>query len=105
MKTIALQAVPRQKFSVTLDGIQYAITLVAVGNAMVATIAVGGENVVSGVRCMPGQPVIPYGYLEGDGGNFIFLTTEGDLPWYERFGVDQSLVYITTAEWGEIQGL
>ena len=46
MKTIGLQAVPRQKFSVTLDGIQYTITLVAVGprSSVFTLVAAGLEE-------------------------------------------------------------
>lgn len=70
---------------------------------MYVTIKKNGETVLSGSRCVCGYPIIPYKSIEGAGGNFVFYTGGEDLPWWENFGSDHFLYYLTNAEIAEIR--
>jgi hypothetical protein len=98
MQTIPLLGIPRQEFTIVLDGIFFDITLQAVDDCMYATILANGAAVVKAQRCVAAFEILPYHYLEGTGGNFVFITANDDLPWWENFGTDQLLVYASAAE-------
>lgn len=100
MQIIALQSVPRQKFTAIMDGVVFDIRLVAAGNCMYADISNSGVPVVSGMKCCPGTALLPYRYMEGQAGQFIFATgaNNTELPWWENFNTDQTLYYVTAAE-------
>jgi hypothetical protein len=96
---IPLDAIPNQEFSVRLDGRHYTIALRECGDVMAATIARDGVQLVSGLRCAAGTPLLPYPHLVGDAGNFIFTNTvAGEIPWYENFGTTCMLIYTSAAE-------
>ncbi len=103
MQQIPLQAIPRQTFNTTLDGIQFKVTLVAIENMMYATILANNVAIISGSRCCAGYGLIPYRYLEGLGGNFAFATNNFELPWWEQFGVTQQLIYASPEELANVR--
>lgn len=103
MYVIPLEAVPNQRCSVRLDGALFEITVKMAVTSMAATIARDGEVVVRGVRCLPSAPLIPYRYLEGNTGNFYFLTEQNQYPHYTRFGGTDTLCYLTHEELQEIR--
>jgi len=96
MKLIQLEAIPNQKFSLVLDGTRYILWFRAAGSIMAVTITKNDVEIVSGRRCVAGSPLIPFEYLEA--GNFVFQTQNYELPWWENFGVTQSLIYVTQTE-------
>lgn len=66
---------------------------------MAADVARDDVTLIRGVRLVAGSPVLPYARLMGSGpGNFLLMTTDGALPWWEQFGVSQYLYYYTLAE-------
>jgi hypothetical protein len=75
------------------------------GGCMSANITRGGEPtpVISGYRCVSDELIIPEDRENGFG-NFMFLTTEGDLPWWEQFGTTQLLLYASPAELAAVRG-
>jgi hypothetical protein len=83
--------------NVTLDGNRWTLTLKVATNVMFADIDRNDLTVLIGQRLVAGAPLLPYGYLSGDG-NFWFLTENEEMPWWERFGVDQMLVYASPGE-------
>lgn len=93
---IALEAIPNQTLSIQIDDNFWGITLQAINGSMVATITRNGANVIAGMRCVAGSPLLPYNYMES--GNFIFLTADDELPDWQQFNVTQSLVYLSTEE-------
>ncbi len=97
MLVIDIDQTPNQKFSVTINGNRWAITLKQAVGSMFADIALNDVTLLSGQRLVCGTPIIPYERLQGLG-NFIILTEGGELPSWERFGVDQTLVYATPEE-------
>ena len=100
---IDLQPIERQKFNITLDDQYYEITLVAVQNCMYATIKRENVELISGTRCVSGYALIPYQHLEGNSGNFAFKTQNEEMPWWEKFGSTQQLIYLSAAELAELR--
>ena len=103
MVIIPLSPIPNQRLAIPLEGALFGLHLKAAGNTMTITINKGGETVVSGMRCVPNVPLIPYRYLEGTTGNFYFTTAGGEYPHYSRFGGADELVYATAAELKELR--
>lgn len=97
MRLIPLDQIPNQQFIVTLDGSLWEITIKETAGTMAATVIRDNVTLVEGQRIAAGTPLIPYRHLQA-GGNFIFLTVADALPYWDRFTVDQLLIYATTAE-------
>ena len=102
MQRLRLQQVPNQQFNITLDGVVYAITLRTVNRCGVemtlCDVSVNGEAAISGYRCIPNMPLIPYEHLTVNGANFYFYCLNGDYPYYTQFNVTQVLCYGTKEE-------
>lgn len=102
MIRIPLRSLPVQSFSITLNGRGYDILIRAVNTlaSQVMCFDVTIDNVISvlGQRVVAGTPVIPYRELTDNGGNFVLLTNEGDLPDYNLFDISQYLIFATQDE-------
>lgn len=98
MQEIPLQAVPKQSFTIVLDGVLYEIALRETAGCMSIDVTRSNTPIVTGARCVAGKLLLNYRDLEDGEGNFMFLTESGDLPWWEQFGTTQSLIYATQAE-------
>lgn len=103
MLNIPLNNIANQNFQIVLDNNQYDITLKSCRNSgaigvevMAITIIRNNEIIVSGFRCVPSYPLIPYKYLQE--GNFVFLTQNDMYPDWRLFGVNQYLIYISPTE-------
>ena len=96
MLVIPIQAIPNQSFSAQLDGQTYDIRLHDCGDITAADISINNTVVVTGVRAVPDNFLIPYRYLEN--GNFFITSDDDEYPDWRRFGLDQFLVYISQAE-------
>jgi len=93
---VPIEAVANQEFTITLEGSRYNLSIKQAIECMEIDIVRDDIVIVTGMRPVAGTPVIPYRYLER--GNFLFLTENDDLPWWEKFGSTQSLLYLTIAE-------
>jgi len=99
MMPITLQAIPNQRTQFVADGQQYDIRIRFDGNDMMfMDVTVNGDVVAVSCPCIAGQMTIPYQYLEGDGGNFIWQTASGGNPNYQNFGGSDVLLYASAAE-------
>lgn len=98
MLTIDLQAIPNQSLQFLGDGQQYDISLRTIDDCTYMDVTMNGVELITSVKCLPGQVVVPYPYLEGAGGNFIFNTASGNNPFYTNFGAGDTLLYATNAE-------
>jgi len=98
MQTIDLQAIPNQKFQATLDGVAYNITIRSTADIALMDVIANGVVVATSLPCLVGQPVMPYRYLEGLGGNFVWTTASGNNPQYANFGASDILLYASAAE-------
>jgi len=100
MQELPLESIPNQELSITFDTVRYVITL-REGASQTCTVSItaNGNSVIDNVRAMPNQNLLPYAYLEGDGGNFAFLVNDGEsYPYWEEFGITQKLIYASPAE-------
>lgn len=97
-QNISLEVIPNQSLSIQLDEVRYGIRLRDINGMMSADISIDDELIIEGLRVVGGFPLIPYKYLESDGGNFIFLTELGDLVYWDQFGITQSLLYFSAEE-------
>lgn len=95
MIEIKLLAVPNQSISITIDGIVFGIVLKTT-SITVADIYIDEVLKIAGVKCRPNLAIVPYEYLIN--GNFYFVVEGEELPDYTKFGISQSLVYLTKAE-------
>ncbi len=95
---VPLEALPNQEFSIVLDDVRYVISIREIPvNMMAITIIRDNILLISNARLIGGQNVLPFKYLEGKYGNFVFVNN-GEYPWYENFGITQYLVYVPLAE-------
>jgi|SRR6185437_311954 len=101
MLEIDLAAIPNQALSIRLDDNQYNISIIETCGCMSVTILRNNEIIIQNVRAVGGTLLIPYRYLES--GNFFIDTADNELPDYTKFGITQSLVYISQAELGAIR--
>lgn len=98
MEIIALQAIPKQVFNIVLDNVLYEIGIIETNGCMSMNLTRGGVDILDGQRVVAGKLCIPYPPLEADSGNFMFLTQNNDLPYYDQFGLTQSFLYASNAE-------
>lgn len=96
MRVVPLAAVPNQAFTITIEGVRWAVTVKTARGVMCADVARDGMPLLTGTRVLAGEAIIPYRYLQT--GNFIFLTIAGELPDYNAFGVSQIMVFLSAEE-------
>ena len=101
---IELEQTPNQSFSIILEGFRYDIRLAKTVQPMVADISRDNVEIIMGTRCLPDYWLLPYEYMEGDGGNFRFITENDELPDYPLFGATQNLFYFTAEELAQGRG-
>jgi len=92
MRIVPISSTPNQSFSVQLDGNRWDFTIKQAVSSMIANITLNDEIILMGSRIVAGTPLIPHEDLQGSG-NFMLLTEDEEMPYWERFGVDQQLIY------------
>ncbi|MDC9591184.1 hypothetical protein PSI23_18285 [Xenorhabdus sp. XENO-10] len=92
MREIPLRAIPNQRLAVTLDGVNWVLTIKAARSMMVCDIQRDEVMLIQGSRLVPDTRLIPYAYLSS-AGNFALLTENHALPWWEKFESTQTLIY------------
>lgn len=102
-QVIPLSAVANQSLSVPLGDARYDLRFHDLGGMMAVDISLNDQVLVLGSRVAGNAPLIPFRYLEGDGGNFLFLTEPGAIPYWESFGTTQTLLYVTPEELAEFR--
>jgi hypothetical protein len=105
MMPVPLQPIPNQEFQFVADGQQYDLTIRSNDDVMFMDVTVNGVDVMTQCLCLVNQMVLPYPYLEGLGGNFIFTTASGENPQYQNFGGPDVLLYATNAEMAQARAL
>lgn len=98
MYAIPLTPQPTQRVSVRIEGVLFELVIKEARSLMTVTITRDGKTAVSGMRCIPDTPLIPYRHMGGLAGNFYFFTVGGEYPHYSRFGGMDKLAYATAAE-------
>ena len=103
VQNIPLTISSNQKFTVTLDGTRWAVSLVDVGGMMAVSVSKNSTPLVTNSRVVCGEPFIPYRYMES--GNFIFVTSDDAFPYWPNFGASQFLFYLNALEISKIEPL
>ena len=93
---IVLQPTPNQSLSANLDDIRYELTIKEAAGVMAVDITRNNQVIEQGARLVAGTPLIPYRYQEQ--GNFILTTENGQVPYYDQFGISQFLVYASASD-------
>ena len=97
MQIIDITQVPNQSFTITLEGVRWDLTIKQATSSMFMDAVADDVPIITGQRIVAGTPIIPYQYLAQDG-NFLIMTENDELPSWERFEVDQVLIYATFDE-------
>lgn len=100
MISIPLAAIPNQSLSAHLDDQRYDIVIKETRGVMSASISRDDVKLVDNCRIVAGTPLLPYKYQEE--GNLFLLTESEDLPDWTKFGISQTLVYVSIEEIGLI---
>lgn len=98
MIDIPLQAIANQELSIPLDGARFVLRIKEAAGAMVCSIERDGVTLIRNTRLVADQFVLPYGYLHAGFGNFFVGTTDEEIPYWDKFGVTQFMVYVTEVE-------
>lgn len=96
MQAVTLQAIPNQQFSLVVDESRWDITVRTTNDTISVSIMRDGVSVIENYRIVSGVLIIPAKYQES--GNFILFTKSFEIPDYTKFGVTQSLFYISAAD-------
>ena len=99
MITIDLMRTPNQSLTFTHEGVLWKLVIKVGNTTMVADISRNEEPLIRGTRIVADAPIMPYRYLSTDG-NFAIATVDGEIPWWEKFGSDHTLVYLSPEEVG-----
>ena len=103
MKTISIQPIPLQEFTVNIGDYRYDIRLFLTDDDVMAyDILIDESPVCEGFRVTPGEFLLPYRYQEADG-NFLLSVPEVDEPDYNQFGDTQILYYFSAGEMEEVR--
>lgn len=100
---VTLDAIANQSFFVNLEGFRFEIAVKSSNTSMFVSVSRDDVTLIDNVRAVGGTPILPYEYLEGDAGNFMFDTPNEVIPYYTNFGVTQFLVYLTASEVGALR--
>lgn len=98
MIDIPLQAIANQSLSIPLDGQRFTITVKEANGGMVCTVAINDVVVIQNTRLVADGFVLPYDYLHPGFGNLFMGVQDEQVPWWEQFGLTQSMVYATADE-------
>jgi|SRR5690606_26422735 len=103
MIQVPITNIANQSLSINLDNNQYNLTIKATNdnidgttNVMSVDITINNEIILTGLRAVPGFPLIPYKYLVN--GNFTFITDDDSYPDWRQFGITQYLIFASNDE-------
>ncbi len=102
MYQVPLSQVPNQSSSFNADGAYWTIRIYQSVEFMCADITRNGTDIILGVRCFGGIPLMPYGYMYTPNfGNFVF---DSDADW-TNFTGSCNLYYASQDEIVQLQEL
>lgn len=106
MINVPLQAIPNQSLTIQLANVNYDLNIHDCFPVMGVTLVINNGLIVSGMRAVANFPIIPSAYLQN--GNFAFVTNTEDktysvvYPYWDRFNIDQFLIYASPEELQQI---
>lgn len=100
MELINIDAIPSQRFTVTLGGNNYDIKIYSIDGHMSYDLSLNAVSVVRGFKMVNDILLLPYTYQEING-NILLSLPEDEIPDYSSFGTSQYLYYLTQDETDE----
>jgi hypothetical protein len=102
MQNVPLQPIPNQIVKTVLGNQNVQIFLYAKLQGLFCDVNANGLDIVTGVLCMDGVPIVCARY-NGFLGNLFFVDTQGATdPVYEGLGTRYQLIFMTDAEYASI---
>lgn len=98
MRLIPLQATANQQLSFTQDGNRWVVTIKQAVTSMIADVSINEAVIISGVRIMGDDFVLPYPYIGIEQGNLMLTVEQDALPDWQQFTATQRLYYWTPDE-------
>lgn len=94
---------PNQSFPLTINNLDLEVEIRLSGEddneMMLFTLKSGDEYICPAVPCCANQGLLPYPYMVSEvGGNFFFITENGEYPHYTNFNTTCNLFFITEDE-------
>jgi hypothetical protein len=96
MQTLPIQAIANQQFSTVLDNNRWNISIRSTNGTVSVSMTRNDVLIIENLRAVSGMRIIPAQYQEA--GNFALITQSGEIPDYTKFGVTQTLIYLSAAE-------
>lgn len=96
MIILSLEQVPNQTLQFNNSGARYDVTIKEVNGIMAVDVSIDLVPVITGHRVGAGIPFLPYKYIEE--GNFMIITENDELPYWDKFGDTQTMFYIDADE-------
>lgn len=98
MKKISLEKLPNQSLRTRLDDRRYQIIVKAL-NSEIMSISISCNEVLlaQNIRAVPNTLLLPK-HFQTLYGNFCFITIDDEYPYYERFGENHALYYLSDGE-------
>lgn len=94
MIEVPLEKLPNQQLLITLDDINFKISVKWIDEQLtIIDIFGNGQAIVRGLRLVP-EAKLFYTFQESKWGNFMFTSDADEEPDYQKFGLSQSLVYL-----------
>ena len=97
MRIITLEPIPNQSLTVVLDNALWELKAVTCKGSLAVTIKRNNQTIIDGARAVAGELIIQDKH-RGFFGNFVIITSNGDLVDYQKFGVSQFLAFVTAAD-------
>lgn len=104
MLTFDLSQLADQTFTTQVDDDRYTVRIFSIPGTMACDVSRNEIQIVTGQRITNACGLIPFLATEGLHGNFILLTKNNELPNYNKFGITQTLVYMSLEEIKDIVG-
>ena len=98
MIDISLLPLANQELSIAIEGARYVITIKEANGVMAATIIRDGVMLVQNTRIVTDGLILQYRDQWFGSGNFMLGTQDEEIPYFDKFGSTQFLVYVTAAE-------
>lgn len=91
-----LENAPSQRFTTYLNGYKFDIRLITIATQTYADVFINSEPICFSAICAPNRVVMPY--TNNTIGNFYFYCPDLDYPYYEKFGKNQQLYFLSPEE-------
>lgn len=93
MKKIPLRSLPNQRFVFENGDDRFDIRLGTTGSVMFVDVTLNDIVILLGSRVVAETPLMPYPHL-ALAGNFVLLTENNDMPYWEKFETNQQLIFV-----------